>query len=73
VFAHRKDNNIMANLSDEGKAISRQVEEAGYSVLDQDLTEILFNPEYRGTPEREALLAELREYFGDDEEEEDEE
>lgn len=58
----------MTELSQEGKAISRQVEEAGYSVLDQDLTEILFSPAYKGTQEREQLLAQLNEYFGDEQE-----
>jgi len=47
------------NLENEMKAVKRQIEEAGYEILLPDSTEILFNPAYRGTPEREQLVADL--------------
>jgi hypothetical protein len=53
--------------SDEAKSIVWQVQECGLEVLPEDETEILFNPVYSGSPEREALLARLREAFDDEE------
>lgn len=54
--------------SDAAKSIVRQVQECGLEVLPEDETEILFNPAYSGSPEREALLAKLRECLGDEQE-----
>ena len=53
--------------SDAAKSIVWQVQEAGLEVLPEDETEILFNPAYSGSPEREALLARLRASFDDEE------
>lgn len=52
--------------SDAAKSIVWQVQECGLEVLPDDETEILFNPAYSGSPEREALLARLRECLDDE-------